>query len=97
MQHHVKHFCKIIAMCLAIILMIPSYANAAFVEPIEPLASDYLTSYQAYVYPAGSGEIQVWFSVSADDYMDDVGALWIQVYESSDKSTWTYNISRNCR
>lgn len=90
MQHHVKRLCKIVAMCLAIILMIPSYANAAVIDPIEPLASDYLTSYQAYVYPAGSGEIQVWFSVTADDYMDDLGALWIEIYESSDNSTWTY-------
>ena len=90
MQYYVKRLCKIVAMCLAIILMIPSYANAAVIEPIEPLASDYLTSYQAYVYPAGSGEIQVWFSVTADDYMDELGALSIHIYESSDNSTWTY-------
>jgi len=90
MQHHVKRFCNIVALCLAIILMLPSYVNAAVIEPIEPLASDYLTSYQAYVYPAGSGKIQVWFNVTADDYMDEVGALSIHIYESSDNSTWTY-------
>lgn len=89
MQYHVKHFCKMVAICLAILLMIPSYANAAVIEPIDPLASDYLTSYQAYVYPAGSGEIQVWFNVTADNYMDEVGALTIELYESKDNTTWT--------
>ena len=83
-------YLRLIAICLVLSFVIPINANATTVESIEPRASYYLDSYQAYVYPAGNGEIQVWFNVTADDYMDDLGALWIEVYESSDNSTWTY-------
>lgn len=83
-------FLRSIAICLVLSLVIPINANATTVESIEPRASYYLDSYQAYVYPAGSGEVQVWFNVTGDDYMDEIGALSIHIYESSDNSTWTY-------
>lgn len=69
-------------------LFLSSTASPAVIEPIEPLASDYLDTYQAYVYPAGNGEIQVWFSVTADNYMDELGALHIFLYESTDNINW---------
>ena len=76
---------RIVTLLLVVALCLPLNVSA-----VEPRASDYLDSYQAYVYPAGSGEIQVWFNVTADDYMDEIGALSIHIYESSDNSTWTY-------
>ena len=79
-----------IVICLVLSLVVPINANATTVESIEPRASYYLDSYQAYIYPAGNGEIQVWFNVTGDDYMDEIGALSIHIYESSDNSTWTY-------
>lgn len=82
-----SHLLKFIAICLIFSLMMPVQANAA---SAEARASYYLDSYQAYVYPAGSGEIQVWFDVTGVDYMDEIGALSIHIYESSDNSTWTY-------
>ena len=84
-KNHIPRWGRIVAFLLIVAMSFPITVSA-----VEPRASDYLDSYQAYVYPAGSGEIQVWFSVTADDYMDDLGALWIEVYESSDNSTWTY-------
>lgn len=81
---------KIIAFCLAIIMAIPVYASAAVIQPAQTQASDYLDSYQAYVYSAGGGEIQVWFTVTGDTYMDDIGSLSISIYESTDNSTWTF-------
>lgn len=84
-KNHIPMWGRIVAFFLIVTMSFPVIVSA-----VEPRASDYLDSYQAYVYPAGSGEIQVWFSVTADDYMDDLGALWIEVYESSDNSTWTY-------
>lgn len=78
---------KIVALCLIFTLALPTHANAS---SVEARASYYLDSYQAYVYPAGSGEIQVWFSVTGVDYMDDIGALSIEIYESVDNATWTY-------
>lgn len=78
----------VVAVILAMALIAPVGANAAVAETVQPYASDYLTSYSAYVYPAGSGVVQVWFTVRATGYMDDVGALTIQMYESTDNSTW---------
>ena len=90
MLHRNIKFFRLIAICLVAVMIVPIQAHASTEENIEPRASYYLDSYQAYVYPAGSGEIQVWFNVTADDYMDEVGALSIHIYESSDNSTWTY-------
>lgn len=91
MKHLKEHrLFRVLSFLLAIILVLPPHAVAAENSEIQPYASYYLTSYQAYVYPAGSGEIQVWFSVTADNYMDDLGALSIEIYESKDNSNWTY-------
>lgn len=81
---------KIFALCLALILAVPTYANASEIETVQPRASYYIDSYQTYVYPAGSGKVQVWFDVTGTTYMDDIGALSIYLYESKDNSTWTY-------
>lgn len=70
---------------LVLTLICPVGVSAA-----EPRASDYLDSYNAYPYAAGFGKIQIWFSVIADDYMQDIGALRIMIYESSDNSNWTW-------
>lgn len=56
----------------------------------EARASDYLDAYSAYVYPAKLGFIQVWFEVEGTDYMDEIGALEIQLYESTDNENWTW-------
>lgn len=85
---NIKHsqLLKIIALCLVFTLVLPTHANAS---SVEARASYYLDSYQAYVYPAGSGEVQVWFSVTGVDYMDEIGALSIHLYESTDNTNWT--------
>lgn len=84
-KNHISRWGRIVAFLLIVAMSFPITVSA-----VEPRASDYLDSYQSYIYPAGSGEIQVWFSVTADDYMDDLGALSIEIYESTDNSTWTY-------
>lgn len=75
---------RITAMFLIVVLLCPITSFAA-----EPRASYYLTSYNAYPYSAGLGKIQIWFNVKAVSYMDDIGALRISIYESTDNSTWT--------
>lgn len=78
---------KITALLLSIIFICPMSVCA-----VEPRASNYLDSYNAYPYAAGGGEVQIWFNVKADDYMADVGSLSITVYEcatnSSDIDDW---------
>ena len=75
---------------VAILLVVVSLVCPVSVEAVEPRASDYLEAYSAYIYPAGWGKVQVWFSVDGTGYMDEIGALEIQLYESKDNETWTW-------
>lgn len=76
---------KIIAIFMVIVLVLPVGAMAA-----ESRASLYLDAYSAYVYPAGWWKVQVWFSVDGNGYMDEIGSLAIQLYESTDNENWTW-------
>lgn len=81
-----KHlFLKVVALILIIACVFPISAMA-----VESRASDYLSSYSAYVYRAGWGKIQVWFEVDGTNDMDEIGALQIQLYESTDNTNWTW-------
>ena len=76
---------RIISLVLAIVFILPVSVTAA-----ETRSSLYLNTYTAYIYPAGWGKIQVWFSVDGTGTMDEIGALSIQLYESKDNETWTW-------
>lgn len=76
---------KLIAILLLAVMLCPVQAFA-----VESRASYYLSSYSAYVYPAGWGKVQVWFDVTGTDDMDEIGALEIQLYESKDNTNWTW-------
>jgi hypothetical protein len=76
---------RLIAIILVVVLLCPIEALA-----VENRASDYLNSYTAYIYPAGWGKVQVWFSVNGTGDMDEIGALEIRLYESKDNETWTW-------
>lgn len=80
---------KLIALILVFSLFVPYTATAAEVEGITPYASKYLSVYSAYVYVTASGQVQVWFDVMGTDTMDEIGALTIKLYESSDGTNWT--------
>lgn len=75
---------RIIAMALVFAFVFPSNVMA-----METRASDYLTAYSAYIYPAGWGKVQVWFDVDGTNDMDEIGALNIKLYESKDNETWS--------
>lgn len=87
-----KHFAvmRIMAILLAAAMLLPVGVSAAAAETVQPRASYYLDSYNAYIYPAGNGLIQVWFSVIGVNYLDELGALRIAIYESTDNSNWTW-------
>lgn len=76
---------RTIAILLVIVFVCPLKANA-----VESRASDYLDSYSAYIYPAGWYKVQVWFTVNAVGYMDEIGSLSIKLYESTDNENWTW-------
>ena len=88
MQKNASSLIRWTALILAIILVIPTLGSAAAAETVQPRASAYLTSYGAYVYLPGNGQVQVYFDVTGTDYMDELGALSIKIYESTDGVTW---------
>lgn len=80
---------RVIALLLVVGLTIPVGVNAATVEPIQPMASNYLDSYNTYICAMGSGKMQIWYTVVGDTDMDEIGTLSIFLYESSDQTNWT--------
>lgn len=80
---------RIIALCLALVLIVPISANAVESDTIMPLASYYLDAYSAYVYVTANGQVQVWFDVMGTGNMDEIGTLTIKLYESTNGTTWT--------
>lgn len=78
-----------IALLLAILLFLPS-AGISVANAAETRASFYLDDYSAYVHFTEDGVIQVWFDVMGTHYLDDIGALKIELYESTDNENWTW-------
>lgn len=76
---------KLIAVILIASLIMPAGVMAA-----EPRASDYLSFYSGYIYPAGWGYVQVWIEVEGTRDMDEIGALQIKLYESTDNENWSW-------
>ena len=84
---------KVIIRLTALILVL-SFLNPTYIQANEPSistprASYYLTSYNTYTYNAALGKIRVYFDVTGVEYMDEIGALNIKVYESADNENWT--------
>ena len=74
-----------IAVLLVFTLIIPTGASAS----VQPRASAYLDNYNAYVYLPGDGEVHVYFNVQGTTTLDELGALSIAIYESTDCINWT--------
>lgn len=86
-------FVRIIALMLSVVLLsqVTAYATAnSEISEIVPRASDYLSSYNTYIYQAALGKIQVWFAVTGVNYMDTIGVLKVYLYESTDNENWTH-------
>ena len=81
---------KLIACLLVISMISPCMASAATAETIQPYASSYLTSYNSYVCAMGGGRLEIWFSVTGDTDMDEIGTLSIKLFESTDGTNWTW-------
>lgn len=79
-----------IALLLVLTLITPIGVQAATITPAQPYASYYLESYNAYVHPAGSGAVEVYFSAVGSGYIDELGCLSVSIYESTDNVNWTW-------
>lgn len=88
-------FTKLVILVLVFAMVCP-YVSAA------EQASYYLDSYNTYMYAASGGEVRAYFHVYGTDYMDEIGALQVKMYESDDDDPdgdWTrvetYNYEDN--
>ena len=80
-----------VVICILFSFAIPMSVSATTnEEQVAPRASYYLDAYSAYVYVTPSGEVQVWFDVMGTGDMDEIGALSILLYESTDGVHWTW-------
>lgn len=79
-------FFRMVAVVLVMVLVTPIAAAAA----VQPRASYYLSSYNAYVYLPGDGEVRVYFNAQGTGYMDELGALCIEIHESTDGVNWEW-------
>lgn len=79
---------RLIAIMMAVALIIPVGSSAAVPETAQPYASAYLSTYAAYIYLPGTGEVRVYFDVAGTRYMDELGVLFIDIYESEDQTSW---------
>lgn len=84
---------RLMALLMVIVLMVPVCASAAAPETVQPYASAYLDNYSAYVYLPGNGEVRVYFDVQGTGTMDELGVLTIEIWESTNGSTWTWKES----
>lgn len=93
-KKNASQFTRLIASILIIAMVIPMGANAFSNNTSQQRASEYLSTYGAYIYPAGNGKVQVWFDVQGTGQMDELGTLSIQIYECSFNSEniedWTW-------
>jgi hypothetical protein len=71
-----------------LMLTVPTGAYAAVPESFQPMASDYIDTYHAFVQAAGNSKVQVWFNVEGTNYVPKLGASEIKLYHSIDSQTW---------
>lgn len=77
-----KLFSRLICMLLIVSMMLVVPANAAV------QGSDFFVSHSCYLWETSSTSFEVWFSVTAVDGMDMLGASEIRVQRSTDRSNW---------
>lgn len=80
---------KKIISALAILLFI-SICASPIASAASVRASEYLSSYTAYIYPSGNGNMSIYFDVVGTGTMDQIGALSIRLQQRpSGSTTWT--------
>lgn len=76
--------------CVAFLLVMGMVFPLSTSAVVHPRASAYLDNYNAYVYLPGNGEVHVYFNAQGTNTMDELGALSVSIYESTDGTYWTW-------
>lgn len=80
-----------VSIVLAVLCSMMTPVLAANTDPgISPQASYYITSYWATA-TGGTGSIKVSFSITATGKMTNLGAMYVQIYNSSGTLVKTFN------
>lgn len=88
--HKKKVLFLLLALALTICFTISLSSSVTASSNTTSRASAYLTSYNSYIYNASLGKIQVYFDVTGVNYMDEIGALTVRIYESTDNENWSW-------
>ena len=81
---------RLLAILLILVFIIPGNAQVAASNEASTRASDYLSTYNTYLYQAALGKIRVYYDVTGVRYMDEIGTLSIRIFESTDNANWTW-------
>lgn len=80
---------KLVSLILVMSCMVSGTAYAATAETVQPLASQYISTGDAYLSPTGSGRVRIYFNITTTSVMDELGVISIVMYGSSDQQvTW---------
>ncbi len=90
MKRTKSNLLKVIALCLALILVLPVSTSAVGNEAAMPRASYYLSAYNTYICYMGGGKIEIWYEVLGTGYMDEIGVLSIELYEVNANGSLTW-------
>ena len=81
MKRFVKCLCLLLVFSLCLVIPVAA-------EEAAPYASSYFMSRDAYLWRTSSTSCQAWFEVTAVKGMAELGALYIDIEESSDGVNW---------
>lgn len=79
---------RAISLLLTLVLISPVNAYAESSTQVEARGSYYLSAYRSYCSSLGGGKVAICFEVRGTDYMDTIGVLTIEVYESINNVDW---------
>lgn len=79
---------RLVSLLLIIVMLVPLDVYAEEASQVEPRGSYYLSEYRSYCSSLGGGKVAVCFEVGGTDYMDTIGVLSIEVYESINNVDW---------
>lgn len=75
-------------LCVLLAISLITGAASATDDNIQPLASDYLYAYTAYIIDNGNGDLSVRFSVTGSGIMNQIGASSITLQWSTNERNW---------
>ena len=74
---------------LIIISVILLITSQSYVLAIEPRATNYIESQSSSIARTTGTSFDIYFSVTANQMLDEIGAFMIQLSKSTDQVTWT--------